>query len=117
LRLFRLDTISGTLVAARGVSAQFVEGTVDSDGVTATFTGVASFSTVVGLILLPQVPGDLNGDGNVDCADVAIVRTSFAKRAGQPGFDARADANGDNVVNISDLAFVLRLLPRGVSCQ
>lgn|ERR1017187_786777 len=62
------------------------------------------------------VAGDVNGDGKTDCADLAIVKTSFGKSAGQIGFDARADVNGDGVVDIRDLAFVAQQLPAGTRC-
>jgi hypothetical protein len=63
------------------------------------------------------VPGDVNGDGVVDCADMAIVKNSFGKKTGQPGFDPRADVNHDGVVNILDLSFVAKQLPAGTVCQ
>ena len=63
------------------------------------------------------VPGDLNGDGVVNCADLAIVRASFGKTKGQPGFDPRADVNGDGVVNILDLSMVAKLVPAGTVCH
>jgi hypothetical protein len=63
------------------------------------------------------VPGDLNGDGRVNCLDIAIVKASFNKKVGQPGFDPRADVNHDGVVNILDLAFVSQKLVPGTTCQ
>lgn len=67
-----------------------------------------------------QVPvraaADVNGDAKVDCADVAIVKASFGKRTGQPGFDSRADLNSDGIVDIRDLATVTKALPVGTSC-
>jgi hypothetical protein len=62
------------------------------------------------------VSGDVNGDGVVDCADVAIVKASFGKRKGQVGFVASADINSDGVVNIVDLVGVERQLPAGTRC-
>ena len=62
------------------------------------------------------VPGDLNGDGVANCADLAIVKAAFGKKTGQPGFDPRADVNGDVIVNILDLATVARQLPAGKTC-
>jgi hypothetical protein len=63
-----------------------------------------------------RVAGDVNGDGVVNCADMAIVKTATGKRAGQPGFDARADVNNDGIVNVLDLAIVSRALPIGTRC-
>lgn len=62
------------------------------------------------------VPGDLNGDGMVNCTDLAIVKASMGKRTGQAGFDPRADINRDGAVDVRDLAFVSQLLPPGTRC-
>jgi len=70
---------------------------------------------VYGLLNGP-VPGDVNGDSVVSCADMSIVKASYGKSTGQAGFDLRADVNGDGVVNILDLATVSRNLPAGTSC-
>jgi hypothetical protein len=51
-------------------------------------------------------PLDVNGDGIINCDDLAIVKASFGKKTGQPGFDPRADVNGDGAVNVLDLAAV-----------
>ncbi len=61
--------------------------------------------------------GDVNGDGVVNCADLAVVKASFAKKLGQAGFDPRADVNFDGVVNIVDLSTVARALPAGTVCH
>ncbi len=63
------------------------------------------------------VPGDTNGDGLVDCTDIAVVKASFGKRTGENGFAANADVNGDGVVDIRDLALVSQHLPTGTRCQ
>ena len=61
--------------------------------------------------------GDVNGDGVVNCADLAIVKAAFGKKTGQAGFDPRADVNGDGIVNILDLSTVARQLPVGTTCK
>jgi hypothetical protein len=48
--LFRVDPATGNLVPALDVAGQPVVGTVDAGGLSATFTGVASLSIVVGLV-------------------------------------------------------------------
>jgi hypothetical protein len=60
--------------------------------------------------------GDLNGDGQVDCADVGMVQAVLGKRSGEPGFDPRADINHDEVVDVTDLTFVAQQLPFGAPC-
>ena len=62
-------------------------------------------------VTLPQSPGDLNGDGVANCADLSLAKTSFFKRAGQPGFDARADVTGDGVVDIKDWTLITPIVP------
>ena len=116
LTLFRVDPVSGYLTPEPSVYGGTVVGTVNADGLSATFTGLASLSTVVGLVPTVVLPGDLNGDGKVDCSDLAVVRASFGRRTGQTGFDARADTNADGVVNIRDLSMVARQLPAGTRC-
>jgi hypothetical protein len=61
-------------------------------------------------------PLDLNGDGVIDCLDLAIVKASFGLKSGQPNFDPRADVNGDGVVNVLDLSAVAKQLAAGTSC-
>jgi hypothetical protein len=51
-----------------------------------------------------------------DCNDLAMVKASFGKRRGQPGFDPRTDINNDGVVDTRDLALVSRRLPVGTRC-
>ena len=80
-------------------------------------TSVAAGSSVNLVVSSGALIGDVNGDGVVNCLDMAIVKTSFGKKAGQPGFDARADLNKDGVVNIIDLSIVSRALPAGTVCH
>jgi hypothetical protein len=47
--------------------------------------------------------GDANGDGTVSSLDGDIISANFNLTCASPGFDARADINGDCTVNIFDL--------------
>jgi hypothetical protein len=116
IMLYRLDPITGLLVPAVNVNGGNVIGTVNADGLSATFTGVAHLSTLVGFFPT-AVLGDTNGDGVVNCTDIAIVKASFGKRRGQLGYDPRADVNQNGVVDVNDLALVSRQLPPGTICQ
>jgi len=64
-----------------------------------------------------RLVGDLDGDGQVGCSDLAIIKASLGKVVGQPGFDPRADVNGDGIVDIRDLAFVSQRVTVGVRCS
>jgi streptogramin lyase len=61
-------------------------------------------------------PGDLNGDGTVNCADINVVIASFGKSAGQPGYSPVADVNHDGIVNVKDLSWVSQYLVPGTQC-
>jgi hypothetical protein len=60
---------------------------------------------------------DVNGDGRVDCGDIFVVKASYGRRTGMPGFDPRADIDGDGVVDVRDLARVSQSLPSGIFCS
>ena len=47
------------------------------------------------------IPGDVNGDGQVDLDDLDIVLTNFGQTT------SNGDANGDGIVNLDDLDIVL----------
>ena len=58
------------------------------------------------------IPGDANGDGNVDAADITdIVNYIMGKptSTGEFNLDA-ADANGDNIVNVADIVFIVNTI-------
>ncbi|MDQ6708710.1 MAG: dockerin type I domain-containing protein, partial [Acidobacteriota bacterium] len=78
----------------------------------ASMTGV-TFKTPAAA---PSIPGDVNGDGVVNCLDLLIVKQAFGARIGNPSYNPAADVNHDGVVDIRDLAFVSRQLPPGTKC-
>jgi hypothetical protein len=54
-----------------------------------------------------QCIGDLDGDNDVDLADLAILLSSYGLCAGEPGFIPEADIDGNGCVNLADLAVLL----------
>ena len=50
------------------------------------------------------LPGDVDGDGDVDLSDLASVLVSFGLCVGDSGFDPHADFNGSGCVDLADLA-------------
>lgn len=58
--------------------------------------------------VIPSIsPGDIDGDGDVDLADLAALLASFGTCFGDPGFLANADLNDDGCVGLADLAVLL----------
>ena len=72
--------------------------------VKASSEGIQSYVlfTAIGTGAAPQLVADVNGDGVVDLADLAIV----AQAMGKPVENPRADVNGDGVVDGEDFALV-----------
>jgi hypothetical protein len=72
--------------------------------------GDRNFTATGGSTLaLPNVMllgGDCNNNDTIDITDGAIASASFGFGTGQVGFDARADINGDGVVDIFDLVMI-----------
>jgi hypothetical protein len=46
--------------------------------------------------------GDANNDNCVNVLDFTMLKNSFGKPAGDPGYDPRADFSGDNTVSVVD---------------
>jgi alpha-acetolactate decarboxylase len=115
ISLYRLDPLLGTLIPAINVSGGTITGTVNTDGLSATFLGVSHLSTLVAFVPVSML-GDVDGDDVVSCADLVIVRAAYGARTGQARFDIRADMNRNGVIDISDLALVSRQLPAGTVC-
>jgi hypothetical protein len=80
-------------------------------GNTASPPGQQNFQLVV------TIPGDVNGDGVVNCADVTYITSRYNQYAGMVNYDYNADYNHDGVINAKDTALVLPYLPRGTRCQ
>ena len=118
LDLWHIDPATGLLQPATDAFHNTpVLGTVNKDGVSATFLNVVTLSTVVAYLPNGSVVGDVDNNGLVNCSDVSLLRASFGKRTGQPGFNSNADLNNDGVVDIRDLMLITRQLPAGTSCQ
>lgn len=49
------------------------------------------------------LPGDVDGNGRVDATDLMLLGKTFGLSQGEPGYDARADFNDDNIVDGMDL--------------
>ncbi len=79
--------------------------------VKATSDGIQSWVlfTAVGTGAAPQLAADVNSDGVVDLADLAIV----AQAMGKPVENPRADVNADGVVDGEDFALVAANLGEG----
>jgi len=53
------------------------------------------------------IPGDLDGDGDVDLADLAALLASYGACEGDPGFNPAADLDESGCVDLTDLATLL----------
>jgi hypothetical protein len=115
--LYHIDPLTGTLAPAVDAFHSAVIGTVNPDGASATFLNVVTLSTVVAYISNGSVLGDVDGNGNVNCADVSLLKASFGRRRGQAGYNLAADLNNDGIVDVRDLLVINRQLPAGTTCQ
>ena len=61
-----------------------------------------------------SLPGDLDGDGDVDLSDLATLLASYNACAGDAEYDSAADLDGDGCVDLADLAALLAYYGTGV---
>ncbi len=65
---------------------------------TIMLTGTSTTGAEMGLMKV----GDCNNDNIVTIADFNILRPTFGRQSGDPGYDDRADFTGDLLVNVTD---------------
>lgn len=53
------------------------------------------------------IPGDVDGDGDVDLNDLALLLTAYGSCEPDPGYDPRADFDSNGCIDLSDLATLL----------
>ncbi len=118
-QLNAVSNVPGKFVYTPPAGTALPVGNAQQLSVTFTPTDTADYLSTSASVFInvKAVVGDLNGDGVVNCDDLAIIKASFGKKTGQSGFDPRADVNHDGVVNVLDLSFVARQLPAGTSCK
>jgi hypothetical protein len=56
---------------------------------------------------LPSAPGDVDGDGDVDLSDLALLLASFGLCSGDAGFNDAADFDANGCIELGDLATLL----------
>jgi hypothetical protein len=62
--------------------------------------------------MAPYVPGDVNGDNAVDCADLAMANSAVGTRTGQAGFLPSADLDNNGVIDFIDVKLVRAAVAR-----
>src|SRR5207253_6895657 len=65
---------------------------------TVQLTGAPVTSVEMGLMRT----GDCDNDNVINVSDFSILKNTFGKTIGDPGYDDRADFTGDNTVNVTD---------------
>ena len=61
-----------------------------------------------------RVRGDLNGDGKVDAADVALLQKALGSVIGSANYNPDADLDGDGRVTINDLRILRSLINKTI---
>lgn len=56
------------------------------------------------------IPGDVNGDGNVDIIDVTCITSYILGNTPNPFYEKAADLNNDNEINIIDVTAVTAII-------
>ncbi len=81
------------------------QGRIKVEAVNNVFFDVSNSNFTVTLV------ADLNNDGVLSCADLAIVQAALGTSVGQPGFVPAADINNSGTIDPRDVAYVAERLP------
>jgi len=97
------------IVGATGPSLSFTAstGTVGRYECTVTNACGSLGSYPAFITLAGGLPGDIDGDGHVGLADLALLLSAFGSCDGDPAYNPPTDLDGDGCVSLSDLATLL----------
>ena len=116
-----LSTGQSVLVKATlAVGTSVPLGTRDSLTMIATSASdiaVRNFAVLSSSVVGAKVPGDVTGDGVVDCGDLALVKASFGSKTGSRSFNPDVDVDSNGIIDVRDLAFVAKQVPAGTVCK
>ena len=90
---------------------KMVKTETDIENISITFksqnvVGLPSNPFVLEAEFVLVIPGDVNGDGAVDVADIAEIIDVMAKGTN----DAKADVNGDGAVDVADISAIISIM-------
>ena len=106
-----LNAPAGMSIAADTGAIAWTPGGVGSVSVTVqAANGLPPNASLTFSITVSAKPGDLNGDGRVDAADVQLVRDHFGQTDTDAAWNAGADVNGDGRVDATDVSTVVRAI-------
>lgn len=102
--------LSTTTIGSMRVGAPFLTRVAVPSGrdaaYTATVTGLPGETG--GVVLDGFLPGDVNGDLQVDTADLDLIRDAYGSREGDSRYTAAADINQDGRVGCRDRSYATR---------
>lgn len=110
------DSTFNTLQASTSNSTVgAMRGYIDATTFTAPVEGVtaAKTFTVAGLNWTKATSGDVNGDGQINSADITAVYNFISSGASSGNSQAACDTNGDGQVNSADIATIYSLISSG----
>jgi hypothetical protein len=95
----------------RGARLQVLSGPAQGQGTRVVEVGLGTYRVFVAAAGKGPAPfhvhvalaGDVNGDFRVDRTDIAQIRDTLGRKAGQPGYLVSADVNRNGVIDPTDL--------------
>ncbi len=95
---------SGSAYVFAGLSDRNNNGTLDTCDIA---SGFSQDNDGNGVPDECETPGDVDGDGDVDLADLAALLAAYGSRIGDPAYNPYTDIDGDGDIDLADLAELL----------
>jgi hypothetical protein len=66
------------------------------------------FTYIANKALEPAIPGDINGDSQVNLSDLVLLARAYGSRPPDPNWNPDADLNEDGIIGLADLVILAR---------
>ena len=99
------QSLSSTILTFTWTSRGFAEGNYTISAYAHPVPGETDVedNTLIDGVMMVTIPGDVDGDYDVDLYDVVLICSVYGSKIGDPGYSPNLDINSDHKIDLYDV--------------